>query len=249
MSENSNPKRSFGGACLLLHGIAAGPAQFDNLTAELDARGIPWRTPVLPGHGTNYKDLFGVTWRDWYDTALTCHRELEREYGTVAVAGFSIGSLLAIMLAAERPVERLVLLNTPVYSFFRFIPAGLFLRVLGMFTKEIRTFAPPDGVGRVRIYRRVPVCTLRTMAELVEAARPDIPGVTSPCLIVHSKFDLASRAKSASYLLENLGSSQKGIYWLRSRDHSILEGDDHRGVVGRVGGFIAGEHMSGLRGA
>ena len=101
----------------------------------------------------------------------------------------------------------------------------------------------------MRIYRRMPVCTLRTMAELVEAARPHIPGVSSPCLIVHSKFDLASRAKSAGYLLENLGSSQKGIYWLRSRDHSILEGEGRRNVVECVGRFIAGEDLSGLRGA
>ena len=115
----------------MLHGIAAGPAQFDNLTADLDERGIPWRAPVLPGHCTDPADLYGVTWRDWYEAALEAHGELESEYGEVAVAGFSIGALLAIMLAAERPVERLVLLNTPVYSFFRIHPRGVVSEGIG----------------------------------------------------------------------------------------------------------------------
>ncbi len=229
-------------ACLLLHGIAAEPRQFDRLTENLDRCGIAWRAPLLPGHGTRYEDLRGITWRDWYETAEKAFDELRREHGRVAVVGFSIGSLLGIELARRRDVSRMALLNAPLFSFYRFLPQRLFLKVLNLLAREIRTFAPPGSNGDMRVYRRMPVSTLNTMAELVERTKANLSHIKCPCLIVHSTFDLASRARSARYMLKHLGSSEKCILWLRSREHSILEGGIRHKVIAAVKRFLAGEH-------
>ncbi len=232
----------------MVHGIAGDSSQFCSLLDELDERGIAWRAPELPGHGGRWQDMRGITWRDWYRGVEENYEELAREFERVSVVGFSIGAILSIKLACNYDVSRLVLLNTPIYSFYHFVPGWLFLKVLGFFTKDIRTFAAPDCNGRRRIHKRIHVSTLATMLDLIERVKPDVSEVKSPCLIVHSRNDLASRAKSADYLLEHLGSAQKGVVWLKSRDHSILEGDTRHRVVGTVGRFLAGESLSRLRG-
>ena len=245
-TENSDSRRraadARGGACLLLHGIAAEPRQFDGLTEDLDRRGIKWRAPLLPGHGTRYEDLRGITWEDWYETAGKAFDELRGKHGRVSVAGFSIGSLLGLELARRRDVSRMALLNAPLFSFYRFLPQRLFLKVLNLLAREIRTFAPPCSNGNVRTYRRMPVSILNTMAELVKRTKDNLPHVKCPCLIVHSAFDLASRARSARYMLKHLGSSEKCILWLRSREHSILEGNVRHRVIAAVRRFLADEN-------
>ena len=245
-TENSGSRRraadARGGACLLLHGIAAEPRQFDGLTENLDRCGIKWRAPLLPGHGTRYEDLRGITWEDWYETAEKAFDELRGEHGRVSVAGFSIGSLLGIELARRRDVSRMALLNAPLFSFYGFLPQRLFLKVLNLLAREIRTFAPPGSNGNVRTYRRMPVSILNTMAELVKRTKANLPHVKCPCFIVHSVFDLASRARSARYMMKHLGSSEKCILWLRSREHSILEGKVRHKVIAAVRRFLAEEH-------
>lgn len=225
-------------ACLLLHGIVAGPGQFDSLTEELDRCGLAWRAPLLPGHGTRYQDLRGVTWRDWRDVAQADYDELARKHENIAVVGFSIGSLLGVEVAGRREVSRLVLMNSPLFSFFRILPQRLLLKIMNFLTDDIRTFAPPSSNGRPRIYRRMPVSTIYTMAELIDRCKSGLSRVNCPSLIVHSLFDVASRARSAKYLLRHLGSPEKCIYWLRSAEHSILEGCIRHRVVDTVRGFL-----------
>ena len=92
--------------CLLLHGFTATPDEVRPLGEALAAAGFPVRAVRLAGHGTTPADLArhrlarlaGVgRGRRWRPSCATTPR--------VAVAGVSLGALLALLLAARRPPE------------------------------------------------------------------------------------------------------------------------------------------------
>jgi len=226
-----------GNAALLIHGIAACPAQLRGLAEHLAGRGIACRAMLLPGHGTHYTELYRVSWRDWYAEAEREFLALRAGRERVNIVGFSIGAAVAMELAANHRVDRLVLINTPLFYFYQFLPQRLLLSVLNLLAREIRTFAI-GGSGGSLIYPRIPVKVLYTMGELVHRARERAREIRCPALIVHSTHDLASRAKSATFLMRHLASQEKKIFWVRDRDHSILQGKKRDKVFAEIEAFL-----------
>jgi carboxylesterase len=192
---------------------------------------------LLPGHGGHYRELYKVSWRDWYAEAEREFMALRSGRGRANIVGFSIGAAVAMELAANHKVDRLVLINTPLFYFYQFLPQRLLLGVLNLLAREIRTFAI-GGSGASLIYPRIPVKVLYTMGELVHRARKRAREISCPTLIVHSTHDLASRAKSAEYLMRTLASRTKKLVWVRDRDHSILQGDRRLKVFAEIESFL-----------
>ncbi len=102
--------------CLLVHGFTATPDEMRPLGEALAARGFPVRAVRLAGHGTEVADLAGTRWTDWFASVTEGADRLRREVPALAVAGMSLGALLALHLAATRPAEvsALVLCGTPL---------------------------------------------------------------------------------------------------------------------------------------
>lgn len=233
-------------AVLLIHGIAACPMQLRGLAERLAAEGIEARAMLLPGHGGNYKELYNVKWRDWHAVAERELKALRTGHSEVSVVGFSIGSALAIELAADGLADRAVLINTPLYYFYQFLPQRFLLSVLNLLTREIRTFAI-GGSGRGLIYPRVPVKLLYTMGELVHRARERAREIRCPALVVHSTHDLASRAKSATHLMKKMATENKRLVWIRDRDHSLLQGEKKEKVLAEIVTFLTDKSAAGGR--
>ena len=227
----------FDRAALLIHGIAACPEQLRGLAEHLAARGIQCRAMLLPGHGGHYSELHDVTWRDWYAQVEKEFVKLSAGRRQTSVVGFSIGSTLAMELAANHTVDRLVLINTPLFYFFQFLPQRLMLGILNLLTKEMRTFGI-RGKGESLIFPRIPVRVLYTMGDLVHREREKASEISCPTLVMHSTHDLASRAKSAEYLMARLASAEKKLVWIRDRDHSILQGKQRKKVFAEIESFL-----------
>ena len=92
--------------CLVLHGLTSSLATVDGLVPYLRARELPYRLPLLRGHGATPDALRGVTWRGWHDDAARALDDLLGECERAVVIGLSMGGVVALHLAAERP-ERL----------------------------------------------------------------------------------------------------------------------------------------------
>src|SRR3989442_10047246 len=89
--------------CLLVHGFTATPDEMRPLGEALAARGFPVRAVRLAGHGTEVADLVGTRWTDWFASVTEGADRLRRDVPALAVAGMSLGALLALHLAAPRP--------------------------------------------------------------------------------------------------------------------------------------------------
>jgi len=130
--------------CLLfIHGYsasrAAGEYVIERLADDLDANAYLLR---LPGHGTNPDDHAAATYRDYLDEVETALRMMPRLGKKVAVAGSSMGGLLATWLAARHPerVDALVLF-APFYDYAN--SAGKLLQVPGLLSL-MQTFDGPN---------------------------------------------------------------------------------------------------------
>jgi carboxylesterase len=101
--------------CLLLHGFTATPEEVRPLGDALARAGFPVRAPRLAGHATTPDDLARTGWRDWVASAEDALAALRAEASRTAIAGASLGSLLALLLAARHPhdVATVVCCATP----------------------------------------------------------------------------------------------------------------------------------------
>src|SRR5215470_18932258 len=88
-------------ACLLIHGFTGTPWDVRPLGEALARAGHAVRAVRLPGHGTTPRAMLEATAPDWL---LACDEALAELPGPrVAVAGLSLGALLALVLAARHP--------------------------------------------------------------------------------------------------------------------------------------------------
>jgi len=98
-----------GEAALVLHGFTGWPGELAFLGDRLAERGLAVTIPRLPGHGTNGLDFLQTGWRDWLRASVDAYLELAASHRRVHLAGFSMGGLLALILASRFPVARLAL--------------------------------------------------------------------------------------------------------------------------------------------
>ena len=86
---------------LLLHGFTGSPYSMKPLARLLIESGKAVRVPVLPGHGTSWRDLNRYRWNDWLTAAHHALAELTEKYEHVIVLGLSMGATLTAELATS----------------------------------------------------------------------------------------------------------------------------------------------------
>jgi carboxylesterase len=157
---SSLPRALDGGrvGALLLHGFTGTPRDLEALGARLHEAGLSVRIPRLPGHGTNGRDFLQTGWRDWLRSAADAYMDLRAQCDQVHVVGFSMGGLLAVLLAARFPVERLVLMAPALQARNPFLPLtpllSLFLRRVPAAVTATQEILDPDYEVQAREYWR-----------------------------------------------------------------------------------------------
>ncbi len=218
-------------AVMVLHGIAGSPAQVRDMAKGLAADGFHTYGVVLPGHGTDPEDLYGMTWQRWYEHVAAEYERIRERHGKVSVVGFSLGAALGIRLAMEHPVERLVCISAPSRHLFHdYLPSHWLLRVASFISSTARTFPqrlPETEDGpEFLIYKSIPLDALNTLVDLVHENCPRLGELKVPTLIVHSKRDVASRPRGAQFTYDHLGSDEKRLVWLEQAPHGLMHGSD-----------------------
>ncbi|KGE73767.1 hypothetical protein DC28_00645 [Spirochaeta lutea] len=96
-------------AILLIHGFTGGPHDMHYLAQGIADQGFTVSVPRLPGHGTNGDDFIQSSAKQWLRHSIDSYLDLRRTNETVLVGGLSMGGVLALLLAAQFPVEGLML--------------------------------------------------------------------------------------------------------------------------------------------
>lgn len=186
---------------LCVHGLTGTPHQVAPLAHALADAGFSVRAPLLAGHD-DVESLEGSTWPDWYGT-VEAELERLRDGGRrqVVLAGFSLGSLLSLRLAALRPgdVAGVLAMSTPLE-----LPAWQrpVIRTLSRLRRSrlwgglVRAF--PKDSPDVRIEREercspsldaFPFPALAQLLALQRDVDELLPLVRAPLLLAHGKYD------------------------------------------------------------
>ncbi len=227
---------------LLIHGFTGMPAELLLMGRFLQERGFTVLGVRLAGHGTTAEDLSHMVKSDWMDSVRDGYALLSACTDCVSAVGHSMGGLLALLLAAEKPLERVVTLAAPMAickerGIDRLPPRGT---CRGQYTPKARRRLKnvPSAVNRT--YRKIPLMAVYELMDTIELAKSRLADVKAPLLIVHSHGDHTAEPASADYILEHAGSTEKRILWFRDSGHQLPLDADRDRVFEETADFLQG---------
>lgn len=210
---------------LLSHGFTGSPFSMRPWADRLVAEGCSVRVPLLPGHGTDWREMNRTGWPQWYGELESALSDLRGSCSTVFVFGLSMGGALALRLAQEHPdVAGLVLVNPSVMTTrkeVKFVP--LLSRVVASVAPISDDIAKP-GVSE-HAYPRTPLRALASLAKLWGTVRRDLSRVTQPVLVLHSAVDHVVEPENSAIVLAGVSSTDvtevvlQNSYHVATLDH------------------------------
>jgi carboxylesterase len=236
--------------CLCLHGFTASPAEVRWLAQHLAAAGHTVYAPRLPGHGCDPRHLARCTWQDWYTAALDAYHLLRAQCDQVVAVGHSMGGMLALLLAANVPLEGVAALASPGYFPPRMVRMAQVYQYVRPFTDQrdvsplnetVRSQQAARGepvIGRVR-YDMWSSRAVLELFRLAEALRAGLPQVRVPTLLVYSEQDQTVSLESMRLIANAVASQQVEQHVLQRSGHIVTQDVECEQVFSIVADFVA----------
>jgi len=250
---------------LLIHGLTGTPMEMKLLGKGLNNAGFTVHGMQLAGHCGNVEDLLATGWRDWYASVERAADAMLGKVDQLFVGGLSMGALLALKLAADRPGR---IAGVGVYgATFRYdgwsIPPLARLSFLLPLLKKLgigreRSFMeqPPYGIRDERLRAQVstamlggdsaaaglpgnPWYSLAEMYGLAASVRRQLRQVTAPCLVAHASDDDVASPKNAELVMRGV-SAPAELLLLDDSYHMITIDKQRRTLIERSAAFFDG---------
>lgn len=250
---------------LLIHGLTGTPNEMRILANGLHKAGFTVYAVQLAGHCGTEADLCQTTWQDWYKSVQDGANYLAEHVDNVFVAGLSMGALLALQLAADRPEQiKGVGVFAPTFYYDgwsmpfwakKFFFLLVYFKKLGIFQKVSFIEKPPYGLKDERIRAVVsesmlsgdsgaaglagnPFPALAEMQLLAKHVCKQLSKVTSPCLIIHSGNDDIANIETNAKLVEKNVSGTKKLIVLNDSYHLVTIDSQRREVINESVSFF-----------
>jgi carboxylesterase len=203
----------------ICHGFTGSPDSVRPWAAHLAAGGFAVSVPLLPGHGTDWRDLARHGWQDWYTAFEDAYLDLAAGTSACYVAGLSMGGAIALRAAARHRVAGVAMVN-PGLSFY-----DRRVRIVGLLKYLRRTTAPvpeenptasPTDDGD---YSVTPLEAVHQLRRLFTAALRELPRVKAPALVFKSDTDVVVPPSSLALLRKRLGSRELEVVRLPHSGH------------------------------
>ncbi len=248
---------------LLIHGLTGTPMEMRLLGKGLNRAGFTVHGMQLAGHCGNADDLLATGWRDWYASVEQAADAMLERVDHLFVGGLSMGALLALKLAADRPRQ---IAGVGVYgATFRYdgwsIPRLARLSFMLPLLKRFgigrgRSFMeqPPYGIRDERLRAQIssamlggdsaaaglpgnPWYSLAEMYRLAAKVRRQLPQVTAPCLVAHASEDDVASVKNAELVLRGVDAPTE-LLLLDDSYHMITIDKQRRTLIDRSVAFF-----------
>lgn len=226
--------------CLLaFHGFTGSPTEVMPVLRAAAAAGFAVRAPVQPGHGTTPADLQHKTFDDWVSAGRAALVEATREHERVVVLGFSMGSLVALKLAAEGGpgLAGLVVLGNALFlAAHSSLPLGVFGRFKR--TPDVYLMKPQAAdledrtlASSIVTYDRHPVRAAHEVFLAGVRMREELDAIRCATLILHGKKDRVCPSSNAAYLADRLVRAESVTMRVYPRSAHVLACDADRDEV------------------
>lgn len=225
--------------CLCIHGFTGNPAEIEPLVQYLSQH-TEWliSVPTLPGHG-EVLNLRGVGYEQWIDYAERELQKLLQTCDSVYVVGFSMGGMIASYLAVHYPVKKLILLSAAAYYVS---PKQLATDILEMIKDALGGRLSENELFEryKRKIKETPLAATLQFRKLVASIKPLLDKVTVPTLIAQGECDGVVPPKSAQYLYEHIGTTQKKLVYFKNSKHRICHCNENEELFSEVITFLDG---------
>jgi carboxylesterase len=235
--------------CVLVHGFTATPDEVRPLGDALSAAGFACRAVRLPGHATTLADLAGVRRHEWIATVEVAVARMAERGTRVAIAGVSLGALLALAVAEAGtvPVGALALLGTPIHfaderaAWLRFAAWIPGVTSPGRLVRKRRGRDILDEAARARsqAYDAMPLRAVVELLRLRASVRRRLHRVTQPTLVLHGRHDRTAAFASVAELRRRLPGRPLEVELFERSAHILTEDGERDAVAARVTGFFS----------
>ncbi len=230
---------------LLIHGFTGSPPEMRLLGDYLHRRGFTVSAPLLPGHGTSVQDMNRCTWRDWVGHAGGKLADLQARCERVFVGGFSMGSLIALYLAAHHSELSGVILYAPatlIADRRLYLTPVLKYLIPAMPKSGESDLTDPEAHLRFWSYDEHPLAATHELLKLSHRARWLLPRVTCPLLIMYGIHDRSIHPRSPRYTYERAGSADKELVAFTNSGHGLVVDSEWEAVARKTFEFIEAHH-------
>jgi carboxylesterase len=205
---------------LLLHGFTGSPQGLRPWGEALRDAGFTVRCPLLPGHGTEWRDLAARRAPDLVAASDQALDELAGRCSRVVVGALSFGGALALHLAATRGdlVRGLVTVNPWLYSRDRRLLALPLLKLVVATAPGVGDDLA-DSEAKELAYAHVPLKTLASVRAFQRRLLAELPRVTQPLLCFVSRQDHVVPPGNTELLASRAGSTDVRVVWLERSYH------------------------------
>jgi carboxylesterase len=246
---------------LLIHGLGGTPVELRFIARGLARAGHTVYCCQLAGHCGTPEELRRSTWREWYGSVEAAHDRLKETCDVIIAGGLSMGGILALHLARQRPegVQGLLLFaptlkldgwSMPWYSkllqYVRPLPIKLEFDLserepFGIKDERVRALvvsSMQSGDASLAGVFSTPMRSFANFNSLVGVVKSELGDVRQPALIVHPRNDDMASLRNAQYLQANLGGLVDSLI-LDDSFHMVTLDQQRHLVAERTERFIA----------
>ncbi|MCX7044532.1 MAG: alpha/beta fold hydrolase [Candidatus Sumerlaeota bacterium] len=238
-----------GSACLLIHGFGASRNIFRDLGTQLANEGYAVRMMLLPGHGTSSLDWANPQSEDYVDCVRREYEHLRRKYARVYVIAHSFGGALTTLLAAEEPVDGIVLAAPYyglTYKWWYVLPLEAWLQTAARMTPMLKNYISLCPLNDRSLaheiigYRFTSTAAVRQILTPAAMARnPEtLRRITCPVLALFPRHDGVASVSAMLKAVKTMASPEKKILWLERSDHIVFYDYDREEAANAVIAFL-----------
>jgi carboxylesterase len=246
---------------LLIHGLGGTPVELRFIAQGLARAGHTVYCCQLAGHCGTPEELRRSTWREWYASVEAAHDRLAEQCDVILAGGLSMGGILALHLAQNRPesVHGLLLFaptlkldgwsmpwHSVLLQYVRPLPIRLEIELTerdpyGLKDERVRRIVVDSmqsgDAGAAGVFS-TPMRSFAHFNALVAEVKPRLGQVRQPALIVHPREDDIASLKNAQYLQANLGGLVDTLV-LDNSYHMVTLDQQRHIVAERAASFVS----------
>ncbi|MCU1517243.1 MAG: esterase [Pseudarthrobacter sp.] len=237
MTESSTPPRpaafSYPGhgpnaktGIAICHGFTGSPLSVLPWAEHLAAQGFAVTVPLLPGHGTDWRQLARSNWQEWQRAFEAAYLDLAARTDTCYVAGLSMGGAIALLTASRHPVAGVSVVNPGLSFYDRRVRVIGVLKYFQHTTIPIQEDQATAAATEDGDYSRTPLASVHQLKKLFGAAIRALPRVSVPVQVFKSRVDAVVPPSSLAMLTRRLGPHLVEVVELRNSSHvATLDAD------------------------
>jgi carboxylesterase len=228
---------------LLIHGYSCSAGEMRELGNYLAEKGFTVHAPLLTGHGTSPERMSVVKWYQWIDCIKHAIDLLNEHCDEIWLVGNSMGGNLAIITNDYNiKIKGIICLGTPFYYASKFKWAKLIFPLIKRIKFMQKKSMPKNRYVRGKkikySYLEIPLRSVPHLVKVIKVSKKKLKDVKKDIFVMQARPDNYLSEKSASFIIETVGSKRKKLLWMENFSHVVLNDPKRARVFKEIFNFI-----------